>query len=219
MTQKYLLLFFFSLLSGISFCQNDTINQRDDQGKKQGYWINYGKDRPELGYADSAIIDKGRYVNGRKEGEWIRFNKDGTPKIKGTYRNGRPSGTYSKGSMYVSRDSHLKEKYTLCCDSVYDSIVVRLGDSNMYGPITDTTMTFYFKDASQPINQYIDSLACLDATYADSDGQFCSHTTNITIVKYRPKSVCSIKFSTCYRRSVIAEITKECALKVFNFSH
>lgn len=60
-------------------------------GKKQGYWIYRGKDRPSDGYPAEGIIEEGPYVNNRKEGLWIKYYKDGkTPRLKGVYRNNRP---------------------------------------------------------------------------------------------------------------------------------
>jgi hypothetical protein len=50
----------------LAVCQNDTINQTDINGLKQGHWIYYGKDRPDKGYPDTAIIEAGPYVNERK---------------------------------------------------------------------------------------------------------------------------------------------------------
>lgn len=80
-----------------SYSQNDTINQVDDQGRKQGHWIYYGKDRPQSGYPLEGKIEEGPYKDDRKEGLWIKYHKDGiTPKLKGQYHNNRPSGSYTK---------------------------------------------------------------------------------------------------------------------------
>lgn len=35
-------------VSGFTFAQK--INKKDDQGKKQGHWIYFGKDRPGTGF-------------------------------------------------------------------------------------------------------------------------------------------------------------------------
>lgn len=64
---------------------------------KQGKWIYYGKDRPELGYPSDGKIEEGNYVNNKKEGLWIKYHNDGvTPKLKGEYKNNRPNGKYTK---------------------------------------------------------------------------------------------------------------------------
>lgn len=77
------------------FSQNDTINMVDAEDRKQGYWIYYGKDRPEAGFPENGIIEEGRYLDNRKEGVWIKYHIDGrTIKIIGDYKNNIPSGEY-----------------------------------------------------------------------------------------------------------------------------
>ncbi len=72
------------------------INQKVD-GKKQGKWVYFGKDRPEEGYPAEGKVEEGSYIDDRKEGEWVKYHNDGsTPKLKGTYENNRPSGPYVK---------------------------------------------------------------------------------------------------------------------------
>ncbi|NRA10936.1 MAG: hypothetical protein HRT57_03150 [Crocinitomicaceae bacterium] len=94
------ILLFSILISFQGYSQNDTINQTDENGKKQGYWVYYGKDRPEAGYPDEGKIEEGPYLNDRKEGLWIKYYNDGvTPKLKGEYHNNRPSGQYWKGNL------------------------------------------------------------------------------------------------------------------------
>lgn len=76
--------------------QADTLNQTIN-GMKQGYWIVYGKDKPEKGYPENGKIEEGRYVDNRKQGIWIKYHPDGvTPRLKGHYVNGRPNGHYVK---------------------------------------------------------------------------------------------------------------------------
>ncbi len=50
--------------------QNDSINRKDSQDKKQGHWIYSGADRPDQGYPNEGKIEEGIYVNDRKEGPW-----------------------------------------------------------------------------------------------------------------------------------------------------
>ncbi|HLP54164.1 MAG TPA: hypothetical protein VK151_04010 [Fluviicola sp.] len=74
---------------------NDSINQKDSNGKKQGHWIIFGKDRPESGIPAEGKVEEGYYVDDKKEGVWIKYHDDGiTPKLKGEYHNNRPVGTY-----------------------------------------------------------------------------------------------------------------------------
>lgn len=73
------------------------INKTDVEGKKQGKWIYYGKDRPDLGYPMEGKVEEGDYKDDRKEGTWIKYHHDGiTPKLRGTYVNNRPQGVYVK---------------------------------------------------------------------------------------------------------------------------
>jgi len=100
--RKFLSLLFIVLLSGGVFAGTSKagdqggINQKID-GKKQGKWVYFGKDRPASGYPAEGKIEEGSYVDDRKEGEWIKYHSDGeTPKLKGTYENNRPNGPYVK---------------------------------------------------------------------------------------------------------------------------
>lgn len=77
--------------------QNDTINQIDSLGRKQGHWIYFGKDRPSEGYPAEGKIEEGPYLNDRKSGTWKKYYNDGiTLKMSGEYVNNRPIGTYAK---------------------------------------------------------------------------------------------------------------------------
>lgn len=69
----------------------------DSQGRKQGKWVYYGKDRPESGIPPEGKVEEGTYKDDRKEGVWIKYHNDGvTPKLKGEYENNRPMGSYTK---------------------------------------------------------------------------------------------------------------------------
>ena len=77
--------------------QIEKLNQKDTQGKKQGRWIYFGKDRPAEGFPAEGKIEEGPYKDDRKEGVWIKYHNDGvTPKLKGEYVNNRPQGVYTK---------------------------------------------------------------------------------------------------------------------------
>lgn len=78
--------------------QEDTLNLLDNSGKKHGYWVVYGKDVDStLNYPVDGKVREGRFKHGRKEGIWIFYYKDGkTPKLKGSYSNNRPEGTFTK---------------------------------------------------------------------------------------------------------------------------
>lgn len=77
--------------------QDDKLNKKDENGKKQGRWLYLGKDKPQEGYPADGKIEEGPYVDDRKEGIWIKYHTDGsTPKLKGEYKNNRPEGQYTK---------------------------------------------------------------------------------------------------------------------------
>lgn len=77
--------------------QDDDVNKVDKQGRKQGKWIYFGKDRPSAGYPEEGKIEEGPYKDDRKEGQWTKYHRDGvTPKLKGEYHNNVPSGQYIK---------------------------------------------------------------------------------------------------------------------------
>lgn len=72
-------------------------NDRDDQGRKQGFWIHWGKDKPEKGYPAEGKISEGPYKDDRKNGKWTMYHKDGkTPRLVGEFSNGRPKGAFTK---------------------------------------------------------------------------------------------------------------------------
>ncbi|MCO5260203.1 MAG: hypothetical protein M9916_08675 [Crocinitomicaceae bacterium] len=100
--------------------QKGDINKKDDEGRKQGKWIYFGKDRPNAGYPAEGKIEEGGYVNDRKEGVWIKYYNDGiTPKLKGEYKNNRPQGSYVK----LSPKGVVIEKGTFTMGKYMDSLV------------------------------------------------------------------------------------------------
>ena len=75
----------------------EKINQKDSQGRKQGKWIIFGKDKPNRGYPENGKIEEGNYVDNRKHGTWTKYYKDGkTPRVVGDFHHGRPKGAYKK---------------------------------------------------------------------------------------------------------------------------
>lgn len=206
---KPILLLFFLLIGLDCLSQTDTINQRDQLGK-QGFWIYYGKDRPNLNYPDSAKVEEGRYVNDRKEGLWKKFNPDGTLRIEGVYKNNRPVATQPLYDPDYYRYSH-------CDDNPYDSLIVHISHANSYGPITNKIVTLYPQKDS--LAAYVDSLCHLGESFQSPRGLFCSHTLNIEIQRYSSGSICKTLFNTCELKSEAARIAEECAEKVFQFNY
>lgn len=113
MAKKALLLFFAFMgvcaLSSAGIDQGGKINHVDTLGRKQGKWIIFGKDQPQLGYPAEGKIEEGNYKDNRKEGTWIKYHSDGiTPSLKGEYHNNRPDGNYEK----LYQDGTVKERGT-----------------------------------------------------------------------------------------------------------
>ena len=79
----------------LSICYSQ--NLYDQKGKKTGKWIFKGKHHPFSGYTENTKVEEGIFINGRKEGIWIKYHRDGqTIRLKGNYRNNRPSGFYTR---------------------------------------------------------------------------------------------------------------------------
>ncbi|MCB0477230.1 MAG: hypothetical protein R2799_15375 [Crocinitomicaceae bacterium] len=120
----------FLLLNSLLFSQNDTINQVDEKGLKQGYWIEYGFMSPEKKWPDSSIMAQGNYKNDKRTGDWYFYFSDGRLRISSKFVNGKATGKYVKmGSSiidcntveydkYVPDDSHSPEYSTSCLDSI-----------------------------------------------------------------------------------------------------
>lgn len=116
-------LFFGLLLSTANvyaFDQDDKLNKTDGEGRKQGKWIYFGKDRPEDGYPAEGKIEEGAYKDDRKEGVWIKYHNDGvTPRLKGDYINNRPQGSYVK----YHPNGKIKEKGSFERNQYRDSLI------------------------------------------------------------------------------------------------
>jgi len=198
------------LSCGSVFSQNDTTNRIDNNGMKQGYWIYYGKDRPQKGYPDTCKIEEGRYVNDRKEGLWRRYNMDGSIRIEAVYHNNRPHSPHSP--QYGTRHPTT----TRCHNAEFDSIIVHLNHTNSYGPTTDTTATFY--PGTDEITLYVDSLSRMDLIDQSPDDGYCSHAINIIIDRYINGTYCRVVFNTCRLNDGPGLTARECAKKVFGFN-
>lgn len=109
-----------SILTHVTWSQRaDSLNRVDALGRKQGYWIYYGKQRPESGIEPDGKVEEGAFSNDEKNGEWIKYHPDGkTPKLIGTYKNNHPTGDYRK--FYTT--GKLKEKGTFIRNQFADSL-------------------------------------------------------------------------------------------------
>lgn len=110
---------FSSPLYPVRAGQPGDINKKDSEGRKQGRWIYFGKDRPQEGYPADGKIEEGDYKDDRKEGKWTKYHNDGeTPKLIGEYVNNRPQGTYIK--YYAN--GKVKEQGTFVRNLYQDSL-------------------------------------------------------------------------------------------------
>ncbi len=88
---KIAVLAYLFFISVISFSQtfevfeNDTVNMRDKNNKKQGLWLSFTPDK-------KRVVEKGFYINGIKNDIWITYYPSGKVKHEITYQNGKPVG-------------------------------------------------------------------------------------------------------------------------------
>lgn len=92
---------------------------------KNGYFVFYGKDRPEAGIAPTGKVEEGKFVDDRKEGEWVKYHRDGkTPKLRGDFVNNRPSGMFYKyyeNGILKEEGKFVDGQYTDSLKRYYDS--------------------------------------------------------------------------------------------------
>lgn len=72
----------------------DTLDQVDEQGRKQGHWRITAPQPGKPGYADGALVEEGRYTNSRRTGLWKRYWPNGQVMSEIHYQAGRPKGPY-----------------------------------------------------------------------------------------------------------------------------
>ncbi len=74
----------------------DQKNQTDAQGRKQGHWVYYGKDKPKQGYAATDLVQEGPYKDNRMHGMWKFYYPKNKIKSEIEYSYNRPNGSYTK---------------------------------------------------------------------------------------------------------------------------
>ena len=72
----------------------DTLNQVDEMGRKQGFWKVVAPKVEKPGYEDGQLIEEGRYNSGKRVGVWRRFWPNGKVMSEVSYRMGVPRGDY-----------------------------------------------------------------------------------------------------------------------------
>jgi len=155
---------FTFLACGIFFSQValSQDNKVDAQGKKTGYWVVYGKDKPDKGHCAECKVEEGEYVNGRKEGPWIKYFADGvTPRLKANYKGGRPDGDYEK----YHENGVLREKGTFKAKKQIGEFIVQ----NEQGIVTQKK-TFNENGKEDGLSQYFYDTGELQMEMTKKDG-------------------------------------------------
>ncbi len=72
----------------------DSLNQVDEQGRKQGWWRIVAPAESRPGYGPGDLIEEGRYVDNRRNGPWKRYWPSGLPQSEVNYVKGLAKGNY-----------------------------------------------------------------------------------------------------------------------------
>ena len=91
-----------------SLAQTESINQTDDQNKKQGHWIFTNKEKHLPGYTDDQKIEEGNFINNKKEGKWTFYFNNEKPKHILNYKDGTPEGE----ATFYYKNGNVREKGT-----------------------------------------------------------------------------------------------------------
>ncbi|MFT4544894.1 MAG: antitoxin component YwqK of YwqJK toxin-antitoxin module [Bacteroidia bacterium] len=84
----------------------DSINVRDSNNLKQGWWKVHNADGKYKGYEAEQLVEEGEYVNNKKTGVWTKYFPNSNKKHELTFANNIANG-YAK--IYY-RNGHLQEE-------------------------------------------------------------------------------------------------------------
>ncbi|MCF8275241.1 MAG: hypothetical protein K9J17_00785 [Flavobacteriales bacterium] len=73
----------------------DTINAKDSNNQKQGWWKVYNDDGKYQGYETNQLVEEGLYVDNKKTGVWTKYYPNGNKKHELTFANNIANG-YAK---------------------------------------------------------------------------------------------------------------------------
>ena len=154
-------------VSGITLAQNDTLNQTDANGLKQGYWKIYFSDNP------SQVKMEGRYVDNKKQGIWKTYFPSGKIKSEVTYVNNRPNG-YAKINFYaiIEKENGVKSELSNPLTIIYDNIAPTFASE--YGVLVDDPLTYFDESDTKITNKKKPSLKFLydDVWFITSSSNF-----------------------------------------------
>lgn len=141
-----LLLAIPSSLAQASVTVQDTLNQVDEMGRKQGYWKIVAPKAEKPDYEDGQLIEEGRYANSKRVGVWRRFWPNGQVMSEIMYQMGRPKGEYKtfypsgkveeQGTWDLDRNTGTFKRWhpngKLAQDFVFNGFGVRDGEQKYY---------------------------------------------------------------------------------------
>lgn len=73
----------------------DSLNVRDANNQKQGWWRILNDDGKYKGYDANQLVEEGKYVNNKKSGVWTKYYPNGNKKHELTFANNIANG-YAK---------------------------------------------------------------------------------------------------------------------------
>ncbi|MCF8256791.1 MAG: toxin-antitoxin system YwqK family antitoxin [Flavobacteriales bacterium] len=86
--------------------KGDTINRRDANEMRHGWWKIFNRDGKFKGYEEGQLVEEGEYINNKKNGIWTKYYPNGKKKHELTFTNNVANG-YAK--IYY-RDGQLQEE-------------------------------------------------------------------------------------------------------------
>lgn len=141
----------FSLAATLSSAQasstpQDSLNQVDEMGRKQGYWRVLAPKAEKPEYPDGQLIEEGRYTNSKRIGIWRRYWPNGQVMSEINYQMGRPKGEYKtyyptgkveeQGTWDLDRNTGKFQRWhpngKLAQDFVFNAFGVRDGEQKYY---------------------------------------------------------------------------------------
>lgn len=88
--------------------QSDSINQIDDQNRKQGHWVFSNSQKHLPGYTADQTVEEGDFVNNKKEGKWTFYFNNGKPKHILSYKGGTADGE----AIFYYKNGNIRETGT-----------------------------------------------------------------------------------------------------------
>lgn len=89
------LMLFTSSAQSVVAVGGDTVNTRDANNQKQGWWKVFNDDGKYKGYEANQLVEEGEYLNNKKTGVWTKYYPNGNKKHELTFANNIANG-YAK---------------------------------------------------------------------------------------------------------------------------